>query len=180
MTVCGGLVVCGGSTRSSCCHTSPTTGGVSVSLGHMEVQNQIKLDIIVNCPLDRHHPDKIAFDNFELSSSTFDIVVNCPGVLHHLDEINNCQLSTTCTCRSSLQPLSPCQQMPLWKYSWALDQFKANYIALMSSEWALGGADWLKQLWIDPHACFFNCPGLNLAALLLRYRRKNSGPSTPQ
>ena len=128
--------------------------------------------------LDRHHPDKITFDNFELSSSTFDIVVNCPGVLHHLDEINNCQLSTT--CRSSLQPLSPRQQMPLWKYSWALDQFKANYIALMSSEWALGGADWLKQLWIDPHACFFNCPGLNLAALLLRYRRKNSGPSTPQ
>ena len=111
MTVCGGLVVCGGSTRSSCCHTSPTTGGVSVSLGHMEVQNQIKLDIIVNCPLDRHHPDKTTFDNFELSSSTFDIVVNCPGVLHHLDEINNCQLSTT--CRSSLQPLSPCQQMPL-------------------------------------------------------------------
>ena len=37
----------GGSTRSSCCHTSPTTGGVSVSLGHMELQNQIKLDIIV-------------------------------------------------------------------------------------------------------------------------------------
>ena len=43
-----------------------------------------------------------------------------------------------------------------------------------------GGADELIQLWIDPHACFFNCPGLNLAALLLRYRRKNSGPSTPQ
>ena len=97
MTVCGGLVVCGGSTRSSCCHTSPTTGGVSVSLGHMEVQNQIKLDIIVNCPLDRHHPDKTTFDNFELSSSTFYTVVNCPGVLHHLDEVNSCQLSTTCS-----------------------------------------------------------------------------------
>ena len=109
-----GLVWCGGSTRSSCCHTSPTTGGVSVSLGHMEVQNQIKVDINVSCPLDRHHPDKTSFDNFELSSSTFHIVVvNCPRVLHHLDEINNCQLSTTCICRSSLQSLSPCQQIPL-------------------------------------------------------------------